>query len=132
MAYSSRFPKYETGERRRLHRSRRRGDSWHGSRPKGSRRFSLALPPDVTLFLVIGLFVGGLLFVYIRQGTFLQHLTAERESAQEDLTQIEEINHSLEIQVEEGFSLGRLSRYATEQLGMVTPTQVRYVHVPKA
>jgi hypothetical protein len=96
-----------------------------------ARHVSLALPPDVALVLVASLVVGGLLFLYIRQGTMLQSLTAEREAAREELTQLEEINHSLEIQVEQGFSLQRLSRYATEQLGMVPPTEVRYVHVPK-
>jgi len=95
------------------------------------RHVSLALPPDVALVLVASLVIGGLLFFYIRQGTMLQSLTAEREAARDELTQLEEINHSLEIQVEQGFSLQRLSRYATEQLGMVPPTGVRYVHVPK-
>ncbi len=61
----------------------------------------------------------------------LRSLTAERETARDELTHLEEINHSLEIQVEQGFSLQRLSRYATEQLGMVPPTEVYYVHVPK-
>lgn len=75
------------------------------------------------------LVVGGLLFLYIRQGTMLQSLTAEREAGREELTQLEEINHSLEIQVEQGFSLQRLSRYAAEQLGMVSPTKVYYVRV---
>jgi hypothetical protein len=83
------------------------------------------------LVLVAGILVGGLSFLYIRQGTLLQHLTAERETAREELTQLEEINHSLEIQVEQGFSLDRLSRYAAEQLGMITPAQVRYVRLPK-
>ena len=48
----------------------------------------------------------------------------------EELTQLEEINHSLRIQVEEGFSFDRLSRYATQQLGMVVPTKVYYVRIP--
>jgi hypothetical protein len=58
-------------------------------------------------------------------------LTAEREAARAELTQLEEINHSLELQIEEGFSLQRLSRYAIGQLRMAPPTEVRYVHVPK-
>jgi cell division protein FtsL len=131
MAYSSRFSSYDDGRMRRPRRNRRRGSSWRGPQPRKSRRVSLALPPDVALLLVAGLIVGGLLFVYIRQGTLLRSLTAEHEAAREELTQLEEINHSLEIQVEQGFSLQRLSRYATEQLGMVAPTEVRYVHVPK-
>ncbi len=93
---------------------------------------SFALPPDVALLLVVGILVVGLSFFYIRQGTLLQHLTAEREATQEELTQLQEINHSLEIQVEQGFSLPRLSRIAVEQLGMTLPTKVQYVHVAKA
>ncbi len=131
MATSSRFPAYDGGRHRRPRRNRRRGDSWRSPRARSARHVSLALPPDVALVLVASLVIGGLLFFYIRQGTMLQSLTAERETAREELTQLEEINHSLEIQVEQGFSLQRLSRYATEQLGMVSPTEVRYVHVPK-
>lgn len=61
----------------------------------------------------------------------LRSLTAEREAARDELTQLEEINHSLDIQVQQGFSLQRLSRYAREQLGMEAPSKVRYVHVRK-
>jgi len=55
-----------------------------------------------------------------------------QEAARAELTQLEEINHSLELQIEEGFSLQRLSRYAIGQLGMAPPTEVHYVHVPKS
>jgi len=89
------------------------------------------LPPDLVLVLIGGLVIGGLLFLYIHQGTMLRNLTAEREAAREDLTQLEEINHSLDIQVQEGFSLERLERYAGEQFGMTLPSKVYYVHVGK-
>ena len=131
MASSSRFDTYGGRQSRRLRRARRRGDSWRSARARGVRRFSLALPPDVALVLFGGLIIGGLLFLYIHQGTMLRSLTAEREAARDELTQLEEINHSLDIQVQQGFSLQRLSRYAREQLGMETPSKVRYVHVRK-
>ena len=111
-------------------RHRRRSESRRDSGSRARRRLSLAIPPDVALWLVAGVLVGGLAFLYIRQGTFLHQLTADREAAREELTQLEEINHSLAIQVEEGFSFERLSRYATQQLGMVVPTKVYYVRVP--
>lgn len=82
--------------------------------------------------VVAGLIVGGPSFLYVWQGAKLQQLTAEREAARAELTQLEEINHSLELQIEEGFSLQRLSRYAIGQLGMAPPTEVHYVHVPKS
>jgi cell division protein FtsL len=83
------------------------------------------------LVVVASLIVGGPSFLYVWQGAKLQQLTAERETARSELTQLEEINHSLELQIEEGFSLQRLSRYAIGQLGMAPPSKVNYVHVPK-
>lgn len=127
MGYSSRFRTHSNRPRRP-----RRGASWRGSRPRGRKRFSLAIPPEVGLWVLAGLVVGGLAFLYIRQGTLLQQLTAAREAARDELTQLEEINHSLEIEVEQGFSLQRLSWYASEHLGMVAPTKVIYVRVPQS
>ncbi len=86
----------------------------------------------MVLVVVASLVVGGLSFLYIWQGTKLQQLTAEREAARAELTQVEEINHSLELRIEEGFSLRRLSQYATGQLGMASPTKVDYVHVSES
>jgi hypothetical protein len=74
--------------------------------------------------------VGGLPFLYVWQGTKLQQLTAEREAARDELTQIEEINHALELRIEERFSLKALSEYAARH-DMVTPAKVDYVRVPK-
>ena len=141
MAYSSRFPVQDRAWRRR-----RRASSWlsglRESRPRlrgalgrrrgRGRRWSLALSPDLVLVVVASLVIGGPSFLYVWQGAKLQQLTAEREAARAELTQIEEINHSLELQIEEGFSLQRLSRYAIGQLGMAPPTEVRYVHIPKS
>jgi cell division protein FtsL len=130
MGYSSRFSARDNRFRGR--RRSRRGESWRGSQPRARRRLSLAVPPEVAVWVLAGLVVGGLAFLYIRQGTLLQQLTADRETASEELTQLEEINHSLAIEIEEGFSLQRLSRYASEQLGMVPPSKVYYVRIPKS
>jgi len=128
MAYSSRFP--TQNRPRRLGRPRTRG-AFSRRRGRG-RRFSFAPSPDLVLVVLASLVIGGPSFLYVWQGAKLQQLTAEREAARAELTQLEEINHSLELQIEEGFSLQRLSRYAIGQLGMAPPTEVRYVHVPKS
>ena len=133
MAYSSRFP--TQNRPRRLSRPQLGSPRLRGAlgRRRGSgRRWSLALSPDVVFVVVASLIIGGPSFLYVWQGAKLQQLTAEREAARAELTQLEEINHSLELQIEEGFSLQRLSRYAIGQLGMAPPTEVRYVHVPKS
>jgi hypothetical protein len=82
----------------------------------------------VVLAVLACAFVVGLPFLYVWQGTRLQQLTAEREAARDELTQVEEINHALEIRIEEGFSLKVLSQKALE-FGMVTPAKVSYVRV---
>jgi len=138
MAYSSRFPTQNRPRRLgrsrlsrlRLGRPRTRG-AFSRRRGRG-RRFSFAPSPDLVLVVLASLVIGGPSFLYVWQGAKLQQLTAEREAARAELTQLEEINHSLELQIEEGFSLQRLSRYAIGQLGMAPPTEVRYVHVPKS
>jgi cell division protein FtsL len=103
-----------------------------GRRRGSGRRLSFSPSRDVVLVVVASLVIGGPSFLYVWQGAKLQQLTAERESARAELTQLEEINHSLELRVEEGFSLQRLSRYAIGQLGMAPPAEVDYVHVPKS
>lgn len=60
----------------------------------------------------------------------LRTLTADREVLLQNLTEIEEINHTLRLEIAEAFSLPRVFGYAKEHLGMVEPTTTRYVHVP--
>jgi len=118
---------YRPGKPKRLRRTRRRADPWRNTRR--GRRFSLALPPDLVALVIAGLVIGGLLFVYIRQGTLLRTLTAERETAREELTEREEINRVLEIAIDQGFSLQQLS-WKAGKLGMVVPEKVYHVYVP--
>jgi len=90
----------------------------------------LPIPVDVALALGGALLLGGLSFLYIHQGTMLRALTADREVLRENLTELEEINHTLRLEIAEAFSLPRISKYATERLGMIEPPTTRYVHVP--
>lgn len=126
----------------RAWRHRRRGRSWRPNlrersaalrsalkRRREGPRLSLAPFADVLLVASACLLVVGLPFLYVWQGAKLQQLTAEREAARDELTQIEEINHALELRIEEGFSLKVLSEFAVLH-GMVTPTKVSYVPVP--
>lgn len=80
--------------------------------------------------LALAVLAVGLSFLYIHQGTMLRVLTADRESLRENLTELEEINHTLRLEIAEAFSLPRIAKYATEHLGMITPTTTRYVRVP--
>ncbi len=117
---------------------RRRGASWapaQGPKTKTRRRLSLKdlrlpIPADMAIALAIAVLVGGLSFLYIHQGTMLRALTADREALQENLTELEEINHTLRLEIAEAFSLPRVSKYATEHLGMIQPSTTRYVRVP--
>ncbi|MCX6094550.1 MAG: hypothetical protein NTY63_07020 [Candidatus Bipolaricaulota bacterium] len=90
----------------------------------------LPIPPDMAIAFGAAILVGGLSFLYIHQGTMLRALTADREAIQENLTELEEINHTLRLEIAEAFSLPRVSNYATEHLGMIQPTTTRYVRVP--
>lgn len=116
----------------------RRGTTWGAAQAvkiaKRKRRrlkdFRLPIPTDVAFALGGALLVGGLSFLYIHQGTMLRALTADREVLREDLTELEEINHTLRLEIAEAFSLPRISRYATERLGMIEPPTTRYVRVP--
>jgi len=120
-----------------IFRSRRR-TTWGAAqvakiaKRKGRRLKDLRLPipADVALALGGALLLGGLSFLYIHQGTMLRALTADREVLRENLTELEEINHTLRLEIAEAFSLPRISKYATERLGMIEPPTTRYVHVP--
>ncbi len=84
----------------------------------------------MAIALGAALLVGGLSFLYIHQGTMLRALTADREALQGNLTELEEINHTLRLEIAQAFSLPRISQYATEHLGMIQPATTRYVRVP--
>jgi cell division protein FtsL len=84
----------------------------------------------MAIALGTALLLGGLSFLYIHQGTMLRALTADREALQENLTELEEINHTLKLEIAEAFALPRIARYAAEHLGMIQPATTRYVRVP--
>jgi len=73
----------------------------------------------------------GLSFLYLTQGTTLRDLTARIALERAALVDVEEINRTLEFQIEQAFSLERISRIARERLGMVEPEVVYYVPLPK-
>lgn len=127
------------GKRPRLSIFRsRRGTTWGAAQAakvaKRKRRrlkdLRLPIPADVAFALGGAILLGGLSFLYIHQGTMLRALTADREVLREDLTELEEINHTLRLEIAEAFSLPRISKYATERLGMIEPPTTRYVRVP--
>ena len=89
------------------------------------------LGPGGRLFLafLIGLSALGLSFLYVWQTTQIRDLTARCNSVREDLVKAEEVNRTLQFEIEQAFSLERIERIARERLGMVEPSVVRYVPV---
>jgi cell division protein FtsL len=67
--------------------------------------------------------------LYVWQGTRILALTAQKESIEQMITSIEEVNNWLDFQIGEAFSLKRVSRIAREQLNMKEPTDIRYVYI---
>jgi len=86
----------------------------------------------VALSVAGAVLIAGLCFLYVWQGVRINELTAQREGAQAQLLELEELNLDLGFRIEQAFSLERIARIAREQLGMVEPTVVRYVPVPAA
>jgi len=95
-----------------------------------SRRRGTGVPSRWIALSGVTVFVVGLCFLYVLQTTALRRLTADCEQAREDLVRVEEVNLALEFEIEQAFSLERISRIARENLGMVEPSVVRYVPVP--
>ena len=81
------------------------------------------------LTLVIAASIGALCFLAVRQTTVIRDLTAQCAGARELLVGIEEVNRTLEFDLEQAFSLARISEMARSRLGMVEPTRVRYVPI---
>jgi cell division protein FtsL len=87
----------------------------------------IALSAGIVAALVVACTVAALSFLYIRQTTMMRDLTAQQELARERLVQIEEVNRQLVFEIEQAFSLSRVSRWARERLHMVEPTVFHYV-----
>jgi len=84
------------------------------------------------LGLVIGLSAVGLSFLYLWQATQIRDFTARCNLLQGELSKAEEINRTLELEIEEAFSLERIGMIARERLGMVEPSVVRYVPIHRS
>jgi len=59
----------------------------------------------------------------------IRDLTARCDSAQQLLIGIEEMNRTLKFEIEQAFSLARVSQFARQRLGMVEPINIRYVYL---
>lgn len=97
---------------------------------RAARERAAAWPWHTVLVIVLAALVAGLCLLYIWQGTTLLELTAQREGLKASLTSAQEVNRYLEFQIDQAFSLDRVSRIARQQLGMVEPSDIRYVPVP--
>jgi cell division protein FtsL len=82
------------------------------------------------IVIAIATLIAALCFLYVWQGTALLELTAHKESLKASLASAQEVNRYLEFQIDQAFSLERVSRIARQQLGMVEPSDIRYVPVP--
>jgi cell division protein FtsL len=89
---------------------------------------SLSLSVEVASAVGLGLLICGLCFLYVRQETMIRYLTAECATVQEELTEAQEVNQNLSLEIDQAFSLSRIQRLAT-QLGMIEPSNPRYVHI---
>jgi len=99
-------------------------------RPYNPSRVRTATWPRTTLAVICGaVIIAAACFLYVWQGTRILALTAQRESMNQTITSIEEVNSWLDFQIGQAFSLERVSRIAREQLHMSEPTDVRYVHI---
>jgi len=95
--------------------------------PGGSLYRGPSRPQAVAIALGVALLAIGLSFLYVWQTTQIRDLTARCNSVRGDLVKAEEVNRTLQFQIERAFSLERISRIARTQLGMVEPSVIRYV-----
>ena len=104
-----------------------------GSHPRrAARSRAQVVSIGVALTMLAGALAAGLFFLYVWQGVRIHELTAQREAAQIQLSDIEDLNIDLGVQIQQAYSLARIARIAREQLGMVDPTVIRYVPLPSA
>ena len=114
-----------------MERQREATISYPLHRPYSQSRVRTVTWPRTTLAVICGaVIIAAACFLYVWQGTRILALTAQRESMKQTITSIEEVNNWLDFQIGQAFSLERVSRIAREQLHMIEPTDVRYVHIP--
>jgi len=90
----------------------------------------MRIPGSVLAYAGVAVFVLGLCFLYLVQSTALRDLSAREAAAREELVRIEEVNRALEFEIGQAFSLERIAAIARSRLGMVEPSEVRYVILP--
>ena len=95
-----------------------------------AREGTAVWPRHTLVVIALATLIAGLCLLYIWQGTTLLELTAQREGLKTSLASAQEVNRYLEFQIDQAFSLERVSRIARQQLGMVEPSDIRYVSVP--
>jgi cell division protein FtsB len=88
------------------------------------------IPGAVLALAGVAVLALGLSFLYVVQATALRDLIAQETAGTEKLVRIEEVNRTLEFQIEQAFSLERIAGIARGRLGMVEPSEVRYVVLP--
>lgn len=92
-----------------------------------ARSDARVVPATMALTFLIAVSIGALCFVAIRQTTMIRDLAARCDSARQLLIGIEEVNRTLKFEIEQAFSLARVSQFARQRLGMIEPTNIRYV-----
>ncbi len=97
---------------------------------RAAREGVAAWPRHTAVIILLATLIAGLCFLYVWQGTALLELTAQKESLKATLASAQEADRYLEFQIDQAFSLERVSRIARQQLGMVEPSDIRYVPVP--
>ena len=97
---------------------------------RAAREHATVWPRNTLVVIVFATLVAGLCRLYVWQGTTLLELTAQREGLKSSLASAQEVNRYLEFQIDQAFSLERVSRIARRELGMVDPSDVRYVPLP--
>lgn len=81
------------------------------------------------LFFVIFV-ITALIILYLWQDAALLQLNLQLATIEEQITEIEAKNRQLEFQVQQAFSLERISIFARQRLKMVEPTDIRYITIP--
>jgi cell division protein FtsL len=80
-------------------------------------------------FFFVFFFVTALIILYLWQDAALLQLNLQLAKIEEQIAEIEAENRRLEFQVQQAFSLERISTFARHRLRMVEPTNIRYINL---
>ena len=100
---------------------------WTLASPKGPLHSGPSHSQGIAIPLAVAVLVIGLSFLYVWQTTQIRDLTARCNSVRSELIEVEEIDRTLQFEIERAFSLERISKIARERLGMVEPSVIQYV-----